>query len=399
MSIPSEPAARAVAVTGGGTAGHANVALAVACELRDNQGCRSVFLGRAGELEETFAHRAGVEFFAFPALPVEREPWISKLRSILLLPRAVLRCRGLLRQQNVGALFASGGFVSVAPVLAARTLGLEIYLHEANAEIGLANRFSRRFADRLLLTWPKEAGSADRHFGNNGDPVDIVGCPLSADIEAFADHQPEARTDSEPAATRLLVMAGSEGSSFLNSRLPGLLSSTAPRTPLEIRHFTGAGAIDETRRAYQSVLLPARVDSFDQDIVAHYRWADLVVTGAGALTLAELCCLGKPCFLVPVSGLAADHQEANATEVARGWHGPTFWTREDCFDSDTLAAFVRDRELRSRLSLHLSTRSIPGARRNIADLLWRSIETRRDRAPEQATGGDREAAVKPGIAP
>jgi UDP-N-acetylglucosamine--N-acetylmuramyl-(pentapeptide) pyrophosphoryl-undecaprenol N-acetylglucosamine transferase len=130
-------------------------------------------------------------------------------------------------------------------------------------------------------------------------------------VEAFAGVA-QRRTAERP--FRLLVSGGSQGAHQINQAM----IETAPRldpADLEIFHQTGEADLERVEAAYRTASLRAEVVAFESDMPRRYRWADLALCRAGALTVAELALAGLPALLVPYPYAADDHQRANAAAL------------------------------------------------------------------------------------
>lgn len=221
-----------------------------------------------------------------------------------------------------------GGYASLPTVLAARSLGLPTVVHEANAVAGRANLVAARFADAVLLAFETARSAFAPTSVVTGVPVrdDIV--RLGATARAMHD-----------GARRVLVMGGSDGSTFLDRQVPALLARVVARgCPVIARHLVGGGDVGATRAGYATAGVPADVAPYAHDIAAAYAWADFAVTSAGAVTLAELAVVGLPALVVPLADAAFDHQTANARAFAALTGVP--WVSEDTFRAEPLADLV-----------------------------------------------------------
>ena len=127
---------------------------------------------------------------------------------------------------------------------------------------------------------------------------------------------PEQRMAERDGALRLLVVGGSQGARILNEVLPAALALMAASERPRVRHQSGATEHDTCAARYRRHGIDARVDAFIDDMSDAYRWADLVVCRAGALTVSELAVAGVASILVPLPGAIDDHQSANARWLA-----------------------------------------------------------------------------------
>lgn len=291
-------------------------ALAVADELR-RLDADVVFFGQEAGMEARLARRADVPFVAVEARPlVGGSPW-AKVAALASLAVNALKARKRLRLHGVHAVLGTGGFVSAPTVLGARLARLPVFLLEPNAQPGTANRLLSRFARRAFVAYPETASSLRCSSRTTGVPV----------RRAF--FEVTAPTPSEQ-GTAVLVLGGSQGAQILNERLPALL--LARMSEGSVVHQCGAANVDASVACWNEALAPlhgslsadesggwvGRVGSLDihvlpfiDDMPAALEVADLVVSRAGAITLAELCAAGRGSILVPLP-LAGAHQLHNA---------------------------------------------------------------------------------------
>ena len=343
-------------VMAGGTGGHIFPALAVARVLRD-RGADVRWMGSAGGMEERLVPQGGFAIDAIRIGALRGKGPLAALAAPLNVTRAVLQARALLRTQKPDAVLAFGGFASGPGGLAARTLGLPLIVHEQNRAPGLTNRVLARFARKVLTGFP----------GAFPAPAEAVGNPVREAIAALPE--PARRLQGRGGAIRVLVLGGSQGARGLNLAVPKALAGWMN---LEIRHQCGEKLVDEARAAYAVSKLHAQIEPFITDMADAYGWADLVISRAGASTLAELCAAGGASVLVPCPGAVDDHQARNAEYLAEG--GAALWLRQ----TDTLAADLADLlkpllgDRRRLLDMARAARelALPGAAERVADIAY-----------------------------
>lgn len=330
---------RRIAIVGGGTAGHVYPALAVAAAYRVvRPDVEVTFFGTPLGFEGKLVPAAGFPLQIIPGWPFFRSGVSGKLRAAINTVAGMRAARRAFAETGTQMLLSFGGYVSAGPVLAARRLGLPVAMCEANVCPGLANRMLARFADSIFLGWP-EATAAFRR-----QRVTVTGIPLRA---VFSTARPARPMRSSPC--RILVCGGSLGSAFLNRRVPEVISELARRGyAVEVHHQTGGAGVDDVRAAYGAGGVEARVADFVADVVEVYDWADLAITSAGAITLAELAAAALPALVVPLAAASEDHQTANARAFAAAtgcqWISETQWGVTSV--SDVLAGLVSDPQRR-----------------------------------------------------
>lgn len=320
-----------IALATGGTAGHVTPALAVAEAVRRRwPAARVLFLGSADGFEAKLVAAHGHAFTPLPAAPWHGVGSVARLRAVGRLVAGVRAARRALIAASAQLVLGFGGYASAGAVLGARSLGLGVVLHEANARPGLSNRLLGRVASRICITWPEAVAA----FPYATD-LPHTGMPIRAEMAALAagDRPPPA-----PGRLRLLVCGGSLGSPFFNRRVPELAEALRDAgVTVEVWHQAGARPpLDDVRAAYAAVRVPARVQAHVDDMTAAYRWADVAVACAGAATLAELAAAGLPAVLVPYAAASDDHQADNAAAFARAAGTP--WLREAEWNPAALAA-------------------------------------------------------------
>ena len=303
------PAALRVLIAGGGTGGHIIPALAIADALQAGPGgAELLFLGTSRGLESKLVPQAGYRLKRIEVGQLKNVSFATRARTLLDLPRAVLRARALLRSFRPQVVVGVGGYASGPAMAAAILSGIPTLAFEPNAAPGLANRLVGQRVSAAAVNFAPAA----RFFRN----AQVTGIPVR---EAFFALPP--RPAGEP--PHLLVFGGSQGARALNGLLPRILPAVLDAVPgLTILHQAGPRAEQETRAAFQATGAdPSRwqVSAFLDDMPARFAAADLVLARSGASTVAELCAAGKPSLLVPFPLAADDHQRRNAEVLAE--HG------------------------------------------------------------------------------
>ncbi len=305
-----------VVITGGGTGGHTSAGLAVAAALQQH-GVECAWIGSRTGIEARRVPAAGLPYHAIPTGKLRRYwNWQNLTDLLLHVPSGVVRARGLLARLNPNLLFATGGFVSLPAVVAARGLGIPIVVHEQTSSSGLANRLAGRVAQKIALTFPQSGPEFPRH------KVVVTGNPLRPELLGGLREAGLARLGLDPTLAVIYVTGGAQGSQRINRSVGAILkpllnicqvihqcgdnSETGDRRWLEEQ---AKGLPSELRLRYR--LLPYVADEL-RDV---YAVASLVVGRAGAGTVNECCQLGLPALYIPLPGTRGDEQTANARLV------------------------------------------------------------------------------------
>jgi UDP-N-acetylglucosamine--N-acetylmuramyl-(pentapeptide) pyrophosphoryl-undecaprenol N-acetylglucosamine transferase len=296
--------------------------LAVAAELlRNEPNARMIFVGSSRALErQIFSQPEGQRFehvmlAAEPLATVRRNPWRFVWRNW----RAYRESRRLLKDVRPAGVIGLGGYASVPVVLAAQRLGIPTLLLEQNVIPGKATRWLSRRANVVCTSF--EATSS--HF-SRGTRVVVTGNPVRAEIVNLRNTptppRGEVQGDGDERPPTLLVLGGSQGASAINWAMIAAVEQLRPRlTCWGIVHQAGATDADAVGQQYAAMQVDHVVEPFFADMAAQYRQATLVVSRAGATTLAELACAGCPAILIPYPAATDNHQQLNADNfVAAG---------------------------------------------------------------------------------
>ncbi len=316
LDHPTTPVSgRHALLAGGGSGGHVFPGLAIAEEL-EHRGWQVSWAGSRRGPESRLVSRRQISFHALPARPVVGQGLLGKARAAATLAGSAWSARSLVRRLGARIVVGTGGYVSAPAVLGARLAARPALLVEPNAEAGAANRWLSRLAAEAAVAFDQTAAQLACPSRTTGIPV--RGEFFRVDVEL-------------PAAPprRLLVLGGSQGARQINEMVPRALSSLAGELgTVTVCHQTGDAHLEATREAYRAAgLEPAlpgedpaagvrfEVVSFLDDVAAAMARSHLVVSRAGAITLAEICAAGRPSLLVPLA-LAGGHQRGNAERLA-----------------------------------------------------------------------------------
>lgn len=376
MTAPSavSSSGRRVVIAGGGTAGHVFPGLALASEVQ-SRGHDVVYLGTERGLEAKLVPAADVEFRPVPAAPFVRKLSPAALRAPVVALRAMRSARQLIAGADV--VVGMGGYVSVPAVLAAARARIPSVLHEQNAVPGLANRVLSSFARAVGLSF-SDAGS---HFPKRarlvvtGNPVrhDILRVPSEREVLA---KEGRVALELEEDRRTVVIFGGSQGALHIDRAAVGACRLLAGRADLQIVLLTGPAHHDAIRRGVgagsRSGLL-VRVLPFLDRMELAYACADLVVSRAGATTIAEITVCGLPSLLIPYPYATSGHQEANARALQR--RGGASVMLDDQVSAESLAARIdalvgHDERLRA-MAERSAAFGVPDAARRLADLVLR----------------------------
>ena len=355
-----------VLLAAGGTGGHVFPAEALAGALAargfrlalvtDDRGAR--YGGELGKLE---THR----------LPLRKMTGglARKFLGALSLIPGFLAARTLIARLRPAAVVGFGGYPSLPTLAAAAVARVPAALHEQNAVLGRTNRLIAGRADAIAGSFARTRGAPDAvHVGN---PVRAAAIGLRASTYVIPAPGGE---------LRLLVTGGSQGASIFGRVVPAAVSALAPelRARLRIVQQTRAEDADAVTAAYAKMGVAAEVAPFFADLPARIADAQIAVARAGASTVAELACIGRPAILVPYPHATDDHQTANAEALAQAGGA---WTVADAeftpaWLAARLEALLADPAPLARMAQAAWGFGKPDAAERLADLVEKLAQRR-----------------------
>ncbi len=346
-------------IVAGRTGGHIFPGIALAREIRARRPeARVLFVGTAEGLEGRLVPEAGFPLETVTASGFAGKGLSGKLVSLARLPAGFLEARALLSRHRARAVAGMGGYVTVPVLAAARSLGIPTLVHESNALPGIATRLLNRFATRTAVGLARSNSYLKR-------PGTVTGTPVRAEFFAVPPVPAAAPT------RRVLVFGGSQGSEVLNRAMIGAAPLLAG-AGLEVVHQTGEGHFANVQGRYGEVPAGWRLAPFLPRIYEELARADLVVSRAGALTLAELAAAGRPAILVPFGSATHGHQLENARALVEA--GAARMIEESNLTGEVLAAAVKDliedRERLVKMGEAARRLAVPDAAARLAGLLF-----------------------------
>lgn len=310
--------AKPIILAAGGTGGHFFPAEALARELLARGRSVSLVTDRRG-------HAFGD---ALPEVPVHRvhsaSPGggiVGKLKAGVQMGMGLIQAGALMRHVQPSVVVGFGGYPSVPAVYAAAQARIPAVLHEQNAVLGRANRMLIAGAKRLAVAFPEVTGVAEQHRAK----IVRTGNPVRPPIAARRDAVYEIPGDGP---LRILVMGGSQGARVFSEVIPAAIAALPEglRARIHLAQQCRPEDIETARAAYQGLALGGlELESFFRDVPDRLTACHMAITRAGASTVAELTCIGRPAILVPYPFATDDHQTGNARQLAAtggAWHMP-----------------------------------------------------------------------------
>ena len=305
-------------ITGGGTGGHLFPGISLAQTMMlAYPGCEVLFIGTERKVDKTALADLGFTIMTIKSQGIKGKSLAAKIKAMLQQPAALFEAAKIIRKFKPDLVFGVGGYVTGPVILAARLLGITTCIHEQNSIPGLANKLLGHIAQKIFVSMP----GSEKYFPDS--KTILSGNPVRSTIVQAANQM---RQKEYQAPLTLLILGGSQGAHSLNNlMLEATEKCLVKLTPVpDIIHQTGAHDETHVREKYAELGVRARVEPFFSDMAEIYSQADLVISRAGATTLAELTVFHKPVIFVPFPFAADNHQEINGRYLVEAGGGLMF---------------------------------------------------------------------------
>lgn len=336
---------------GGGSGGHIVPMLAVGGALeKEDPEADVFFLCSEKQLDQQFLRDAGV---AYDTLPIPARG----LRFPFLFVRNYRKAARILDERKIDAVFCKGGGVSVPACIAAKRRNIPVVVHESDSVMGNSNRRIARFAAKVCLGFASAKNDAP------GADTTVTGNPVRPAVTQGDRKKALSITGFSGERPVLLVMGGSQGAQAINEATWANLDALLKLC--DVLHLTGTGKLRTIRRKgyWASEMSSNQLPHF-------YALADVAVSRAGAGSIGELAANGIPTILVPIRGLAHDHQYKNAL-VARDNGGCVLLLQEELGGKlvSEISRILADGTLRSQMRKKFHDMHQPEAAVRIAKII------------------------------
>ncbi len=358
-----------VLMTGGGTGGHVNPALAIAHTIKTNiPDANIAFVGTPSGMENKLVAKEGYKMYHVDIQGIRRSLSLSNIKTAYLALVSPIKARKIVKEFEPDVVIGTGGYVCWPILVAASKMGVATAVHESNAVPGVATKRLQKYADRIFLNFEDTA-----NYLSYKEKLVHVGNPLRASFSAF--DRKKARQElgiGDDVDKTVLSYGGSLGAHALNQTMLDYMDKYARHTPnIRVIHATGS-------REYESIrdeFISRGLDKYSNLELCEYIYnmpvvmsaADVVISRAGAMTVSELSLKGKNCILVPSPYVTNNHQYKNA-KVLSDANAAVLLTEKE------LSAQLLDRELKalfaspekcSEMSKEIKKFALPDANKRI----------------------------------
>lgn len=341
-----------VMITGGGTGGHIYPGIAVAEALRRLKPETAVLFVGGDRFEARAVPEAGWDFTSVTAARMPPRPGLRTLWSVAVMGAGTGHALWLVGRWRPDVVVATGGYVCLPVGAAAAVLGRPVVLQEQNAIPGQATRLLARWARSISVP------NSEAAVRLSGRRTEVTGVPIRRRALEGDRRRGQERWGLSPDRLTVLVIGGSQGALNVNRGVCRMADLLMYERRLQILHHTGAEHLQWVRQAigHREHVGPPAIRQiavpFLDPVGDAYASADLVVSRAGASTLAEVTAWGLPAIMIPYPHAADGHQKENAAVVERA--GAGVQVADASLDGtalvDAVRALIDDPTRRERMS-------------------------------------------------
>lgn len=304
-------------ITGGGTGGHINPALAIAQYFKANEkNCRILYAGTPNGMEANLVKKAGFDFAPIKVMGFYRSfapaDILHNIKAVKAAITSKKRAKEILNDFKPDLVIGTGGYVSGPIVLQAAKYGIKTAIHEQNAFPGITNRMLSKEVDKVFLAVAEAEGRMDSKA-----EYEVVGNPVRENIIFKSKSEAKKNLKLDDKLT-ILSFGGSLGADTINKIGADIIKWNIGKN--RVNHIHGYGRLGVTKFPEflkerdidvvkdENIRISEYIDNMDECMAA----ADLVICRAGAITISEIEATGKSSILIPSPNVTANHQYHNA---------------------------------------------------------------------------------------
>ncbi len=358
-------------MTGGGTGGHVNPAIAIANNIKENiPAAKIAFVGTSRGIENKLVPKEGYELYHVEVQGFKRKLTPYNIKSAWLAFTSPIKAKKLIKEYKPDLVIGTGGYVCWPLLKAAASMGIPTAVHESNAIPGVAVKMLAPFVDRIYVNFDATAEALGEAYSSK---ILKVGNPIKAEFSQLngSEARKKLSIDGKYKCV-LLSYGGSMGAERVNEEMLAFMRDYTKNHP-ELLHIHATGAIEHEaamKMAEEYGLLGCDnidIREYIYDMPHLMAASDVVVSRAGAMTLSELAALNKCCVLIPSPHVTDNHQYKNAKVLAD--KGAALVFEEKDLDgggfSESLRELVENPEKRAAMEKNISDFALTDANRAI----------------------------------
>jgi len=303
-----------ILISGGGTGGHIYPALAIANAWMDKHPDSEIlFVGAQGKMEMQKVPEAGYSIKGLPVAGLQRKLTLANLSFPIKLWRSLRMASKIVKEFQPQLVLGVGGYASGPVLYAAQNKGIPTLLQEQNSYAGLTNKLLAKKAAKICVAYP----DMERFFPK--EKLKLTGNPVRKDLLDLAGKREQGIEvfGLDPNRKTVFVLGGSLGARTLNQAMLKHMVDLE-KEGYQVLWQSGKFYFKDMEVALEKAgLTHIHLREFIREMDLAYAAADVIVSRAGALSVSELCLVGKPVIFIPSPNVAEDHQTKNANACVK----------------------------------------------------------------------------------
>ena len=358
-----------IIISGGGTGGHIFPAVSIAKYLqKTNPNVEILFVGAKGRMEMEKVPHAGFKIIGLDIAGIQRKiDWRNTLLPYKLI-KSLWQAHKIIKEFKPDIAIGVGGYASAPTLYMASQMDVPTLIQEQNSYAGVTNKILAKRATAICVAFD----DMGKYFPHQ--KIVITGNPVREDLLDISNKREEAFTyfGLNPAKKTVLIIGGSLGARTINQVIDDGITKLKDKD-VQLVWQTGKYYYTKAQGKNSDSV---KVYDFINRMDLAYAAADIVVSRAGALSIAELCITGKPCILVPSPNVAEDHQTKNAQALLDKRAALLIKDKDakTVLMGDILA-LLNDADRRKQLSTNIKEMAKPNATKSIVDEIQKVIES------------------------
>ncbi len=357
-----------VIISGGGTGGHVYPAIAIANEIKKQvPNARIQFVGAKGKMEMEKVPKAGYPIEGLWISGFQRRLTLQNLAFPFKLLHSWWKARGIIRRFKPDVAIGVGGYASYPTLAMASWMGIPTMIQEQNSYAGVSNKMLKGSVEKVCVAYDE----MQKFFPT--EKIVYTGNPVRSDIWEMDDQRKNALAHFGLKDKKtILVFGGSLGAKTLNDGMANNTDLLKATDEIQVIWQAGKFYHAEYQKSATAQLDNVRQMEFIDRMDLAYAAADVVICRAGALTISELCLVGKAAIFIPSPNVTGDHQTKNAMALIRNEAAQMLKDKDGNQMIEKAITLLKDDAARTELETNIRRMAKPNAAEEIVTTL-RSI--------------------------
>ena len=318
-------------IVAGGTGGHIYPAIAIMNKIKENEhNSEFLYIGTSDRMEKDIIPALGIKFIGLEMTGLNRSKPLSNIEVLHKFRKAIKESRKIIKEFNPDVVIGAGGYITAPVLYAAHLEGKPVLIHEQNSIPGVSNKFIGTFANRICVSLPNSMNLFPK------DKVVYTGNPRSEEI-IKVDKLSKTELGFKKNKKLVVVVMGSLGSTTMTEKIKELIPAFNDKD-YQVLIITGKKYYDDYKNI--EVSDNVKIEPFMDNLINLLKDSDLIVSRAGASTIAEITAIGLPAILVPSPYVTNNHQYKNAKELEDA--GACKIVTEEDFSKETITKAIDD---------------------------------------------------------